>query len=82
MKNIRSEIKNSIHGFNTKDKGLLEKDKGLLNQKEYQQKNTQIEDRAGKYRKENKRYTGHGENTLHICVFGVVEEKIVIKPTF
>ena len=42
MKNIRSEIKNSIHGFNTKDKGLLKKDKGLLkkdkgllDQKEY-----------------------------------------------
>lgn len=66
----------------TKDKGLLEKDKGLLGQKEYQQKNTQIEDREEKYRKENKRYTGHGENMLHICVFGAVEEKFVIEPTF
>lgn len=35
----------------TKDKGLLEKDKGLLDQKEYQQKNTQIEAQRGKIQK-------------------------------
>lgn len=35
----------------TKDKGLLEKDKGLLDQKEYQQKNIQIEAQRGKIQK-------------------------------
>lgn len=52
----------------TKDEGLLEKEKDYWTRRNISRKIHRLKHREEKYRKENKRHTGHGEN-MYIHVY-------------